>query len=57
MSKGMKRFVMMFLGAVLLIAGIIIVLTNWTSVIVLFKGGVGLAIALTGLTILYLAGQ
>jgi hypothetical protein len=57
MSKEMKRFVMMVFGAILLIAGIIIVLMNWTSIIVLFKGGIGLALALIGLTILYLAGQ
>lgn len=44
----------MFIGTVLLIGGITLVLIWWPDVVSLFRGFVGMALALAGLVVLYM---
>ena len=44
-------------GGIILILGIALILTWWQDVEVLFKGGIGIVIALSGMILLYMAGN
>lgn len=50
----MKSFILFFIGTVVLIAGIALVLLWWPQVVVVFKGAIGIFLALVGLVILAL---
>ena len=41
------------LGSVMLVIGIALVLRFWADVVVLFRAGIGMALALAGLLVLY----
>ena len=51
----MKQILMFMLGAGILILGITLILGWWNDVVILFKGGAGIVLALGGLLTLYLA--
>ncbi len=56
-SKNKKRsnnYVLVVLGVGMLVAGIVMVLTWWPDVIRLFRGFIGMAMAVAGLVVLYL---
>ncbi len=50
---GYKRFIAMLAGTFLLIAGATLILTWWLEVVILFRGMVGIVLAIAGLVILY----
>ncbi|OGX27625.1 MAG: hypothetical protein A2705_03840 [Omnitrophica WOR_2 bacterium RIFCSPHIGHO2_01_FULL_52_10] len=52
-----KKAVLFALGSAILVLGIALVLRFWADVVVLFRAGVGMALALTGLLILYSLGR
>ena len=47
-----KKIYLFFSGSLLLIVGITAVLKNWESVLVIFKGLIGMVLAVTGLVVL-----
>ncbi len=49
------KITQLVLGGCVLVLGIALILFFWQSVVVLFKGAVGIALALAGLVILFLA--
>ncbi len=51
----LKRIGLALLGVVFLVVGITLVLSWWPIVVLLFKGIVGMGLALTGMILLYLA--
>jgi hypothetical protein len=53
----MKKTILYILGSFLLVLGIAFVLAWWPDVVVLFRGGIGMAMALGGLLILYSLNQ
>ena len=55
--KKISKSVQFMAGGIILILGIALILTWWHDVEVLFKGGIGIAIALSGMIILYMAGK
>ena len=48
-----KRFVMFVVGFLILILGITLILAWWEDVVMLFKGAIGMLLALGGLLALY----
>ena len=48
-----KNFLINLLGAFILVFGMTLVLVWWESVVDLFKGGVGMLLAVAGLLVLY----
>ena len=48
-----KKGVLFALGSVMLVLGIALVLRFWADVVVLFRAGIGMALALAGLLVLY----
>ncbi|HCI45534.1 MAG TPA: hypothetical protein DHV69_03765 [Sphaerochaeta sp.] len=48
-----KKGVLFALGSVMLVIGIALVLRFWADVVVLFRAGIGMALALAGLLVLY----
>lgn len=50
MPKGLIYFT---LGTLILISGIALILLWWPQVVALFKGGIGIMLALVGLVIMY----
>jgi len=48
-----KKFLMFLVGFFILILGITLILAWWESVVILFKGASGMALALAGLLMLY----
>lgn len=48
-----KKFFNFVVGFFILILGIILVLSCWSEVVVLFKGVIGIILSLAGLLILY----
>lgn len=50
-----KRLLLGIGGALCLVAGLALVLSWWSWVVVLFKGLVGMALALLGMILLFLA--
>lgn len=48
-----KKFILFVLGFFILILGITLTLAWWGAVIILFKGSVGIVLALAGLFMLY----
>ena len=47
-----KKIYLFLSGSLLLIVGITAVLKNWESVLVIFKGLIGMVLAVTGLVVL-----
>lgn len=54
MSKGIKNLVKFIIGSAVLVCGITLILVWRQDVIVLFRGVIGMVLALAGLVILYL---
>ena len=50
-----KKIFLFAAGALLLIVGIVMVLVWWKDVVSLFRGGVGMVVALAGMLVLYMA--
>ena len=50
-----KSFFLYVVGLGILLAGLILILRWWNSVVIVFEGGAGIVIAITGLVILMLA--
>ena len=48
-----KKFLMFCIGFFILILGVTLILAWWESVVVLFKGALGMILALGGLLALY----
>ena len=59
MSKksSLKEIVGFPLGSILLIAGVCLILVWWRDLVVIFRGVIGIIIAIAGLFILYMIGQ
>ncbi len=58
MSKNIpKKGVLFVLGSFILILGVTLVLRYWSDVVILFRAGIGIALALAGLLILYSLGR
>jgi hypothetical protein len=49
-----KNTLLTFVGIVLLLAGIVLVLREWASVVVVFNGLIGALLAVVGLFLLFL---
>lgn len=49
-----KNIILFFIGAMVLLAGITLVLLWWEDVVRIFRGVVGIVLALVGLFMLYL---
>jgi len=50
-----KKVLLFVLGAVTMLAGVTLILKWWAYVGVLFKGAIGIGLALAGLVMLFLA--
>ena len=50
-----KKILFFILGGLVLMVGISLILKYWQDVVILFKGAVGMVLALTGLVILSMA--
>lgn len=50
-----KKILLPILGLVLLIAGIVLILKWWAFLAIVFKGVSGIALALVGMLVLFLA--
>ena len=48
-----KKFVMFLIGFLILVLGITLILVWWKDVVILFKGAIGIVLALAGLLMLY----
>lgn len=48
-----KRFLMFLVGFFILILGVTLILAWWKDVVILFKGAIGMMLALGGLLALY----
>ena len=48
-----KKFLMFLIGFFILILGITLILAWWQDVVILFKGAIGMILALGGLLALY----
>ena len=55
--KKNSRVVLLVAGSVILLAGITLILVWSGDVVILFKGALGIATALAGMILLYMAGQ
>ena len=53
-EKSLKKFLLLALGGVVLVFGITLILKEWDQVVVVFRGVIGMALALAGLLILML---
>ena len=53
----LKEIVGFPLGSILLILGVCLILVWWRDLVVIFRGVIGIMIALAGLFILYIIGQ
>ena len=49
-----KKFISLAVGGALLVAGIALILTQWNCVVILFKGVIGMILAIIGLLVLML---
>lgn len=54
MRKGIEKTRLMIVGSILLLAGITLVLMWWPDVLALFRGFLGMALAVGGLVVLYM---
>ena len=54
-KNSFKNLLFFILGGFILIVGITMILVYWPDVVILFKGAVGIVLALTGLIILSMA--
>lgn len=52
-ADGYKKFLIMLVGTFLLISGVTIILYWWLEVVILFRGLIGIILAIAGLVILY----
>jgi len=52
-KKSYKKFVLFVIGFFILILGITLILFWWMDVAVLFRGAIGIILALAGLLMLY----
>ena len=48
-----KKFIMLLVGFFILILGITLILSWWRDVVILFRGTIGIILALAGLLALY----
>lgn len=53
----LKKGVLFVLGSFILVLGIALVLRFWADVVLVFRAGVGMVLALAGLLILYSLGR
>jgi len=56
-KKAYKKFILFVVGFFVLILGITLILVWWSNVVVLFKGAVGIILALAGLFMLYVVSK
>ena len=52
-----KKFLLFLCGNIVLILGVMLILTWWQDVVVLFRGAVGMIFALAGMIVLYILSQ
>jgi hypothetical protein len=53
MKQKINKFLLWVIGFSILITGVTLMLAWWSDLIILFKGGSGLFLALSGLGVLY----
>ena len=53
MKARFQKLILYLAGSVILVLGIALILRWWVDVVVLFRAGIGMALALAGLLILY----
>ena len=53
-NKAAKKITLSVVGSILLVAGTTLILTEWEHVVALFKGVIGMVLALAGLIVLML---
>ena len=53
MKARFPKLILYLAGSVILVLGIALILRWWVDVVVLFRAGIGMALALAGLLILY----
>ena len=53
-KKFSKKITTLVAGSGLLVVGITLILSEWSYVVVIFKGAIGMALALAGLLVLML---
>ena len=52
-----KKFLLFLCGNVVLVLGVMLILTWWQDVVILFRGAVGIIFALAGMLTLYILSQ
>ncbi len=52
-NKGKQKLVKAIVGFFILVVGIAMILAFWKDVVVLFRAGMGIVLALAGLVVLY----
>lgn len=57
MKARFPKLILYLVGSVMLVLGIALVLRWWADVVVLFRAGIGMVLALAGLLILYSLGR
>ncbi len=57
MRARFPKVILYLAGSVILVLGIALVLRFWADVVLVFRAGVGMALALAGLLILYSLGR
>lgn len=57
MKARFPKLILYFVGSVMLVLGIALVLRFWADVVLVFRAGVGMVLALAGLLILYPLGR
>jgi len=53
MKARFQKLILYLAGSIILVLGIALILRWWVDVVVLFRAGIGMALALAGLLILY----
>ena len=53
MKARFQKLILYLAGSVILVLGIALILRWWVDVVVLFRAGIGMALALAGLLVLY----
>ena len=53
MKARFPKLILYLAGSVILVLGIALILRWWVDVVVLFRAGIGMALALAGLLVLY----
>ena len=53
-KKSSKKFLLLAAGAIILVFGVTLILKDWNQVVLVFRGTIGIILALAGLLLLML---